>query len=44
MKFLINPNRFNHFSNLVLKPLIYLSFITLITGLVYALYLSPNDY
>ena len=44
MKFLINPNRFNQFSNLVLKPLIYLSFITLITGLVFALYLSPNDY
>ena len=44
MKFLINPNRFNQFSNLILKPLIYLSFITLITGLFFALYLSPNDY
>ena len=44
MKFLINPNRFNKFSNLVLKPLIYLSVITLITGLIFAFYLSPNDY
>ena len=44
MKFLINPNRFNKFSNLVLNPLIYLSVITLITGLIFAFYLSPNDY
>ena len=44
MKFLINPSRFNQFSNLVLKPLIYLSLITLITGLIFAFYLSPNDY
>ena len=44
MKFLINPNRFNQFSNLILKPLIYLSVITLITGLIFAFYLSPNDY
>ena len=44
MKFLINPNRFNQFSNIVLIPLIYLSVVTLITGLVFAFYLSPNDY
>ena len=44
MKFLINPNRFNQFSNIVLKPLIYLSVLTLITGLVFSFYLSPNDY
>ena len=44
MKFLINPNRFNQFSNLVLKPLIYLSIISLIIGLIFAFYLSPNDY
>ena len=44
MKFLINPNRFNKFSNLVFKPLIYLSVITLIIGLIFAFYLSPNDY
>ena len=44
MKFLINPNRFNNFSNIILKPLIYLSIISLILGLVFSLYLSPNDY
>ena len=44
MKFLINPNRFNQFSDLILKPLIYLSIISLITGLIFAFYLSPNDY
>ena len=27
MKFLINPNRFNQFSDIILKPLIYLSII-----------------
>ena len=44
MKFLINPNRFTIFANLVIKPLIYITFITLCIGLIYALYLSPNDY
>tara|TARA_B100000809_G_scaffold202048_1_gene202751 strand:+ start:1403 stop:2098 length:696 start_codon:yes stop_codon:yes gene_type:complete len=44
MKFLINPNRFNQFSNIMLTPLIILSVIALTTGLVFAFYLSPNDY
>ena len=44
MKFLINPNRFNVFSNIMLKPMIYISIITLIIGLIFALYLSPDDY
>ena len=44
MKFLINPNRFNKISNIMLVPLIILSVIALTTGLVFALYLSPNDY
>jgi len=44
MKFLINPNRFNKISNIMLTPLIILSVIALTTGLVFALYLSPNDY
>jgi len=44
MKFLVNPNRFNNFSNIILKPLIYLSFTSLILGLIFSLYLSPNDY
>tara|TARA_B110000438_G_C15804174_1_gene646521 strand:- start:574 stop:1266 length:693 start_codon:yes stop_codon:yes gene_type:complete len=44
MKFLINPNRFNKFSNLTFKPLVYLSIIFLIVGLFFSFYLSPNDY
>ena len=44
MKFLINPNRFNQFSDFILKPLIYVSIFTLIVGLIFALYLSPADY
>jgi len=44
MKFLINPNRFNQISNIMLTPLIILSVIALTAGLVFALYLSPNDY
>ena len=44
MKFLINPNRFNQISNIMLTPLIILSVIALTTGLVFAFFLSPNDY
>ncbi len=44
MKFLINPNRFIKLSDLVFKPLVFFCFITLSIGLIYALYLSPNDY
>ena len=44
MKFLINPNRFNSFSNIILKPMIYLCILFLITGLIFAFFLSPNDY
>ena len=44
MKFLINPNRFTKFSDLIFKPLIYLSSIFLIIGMVFVFYLSPDDY
>ena len=44
MKFLINPNRFTKFSDLVIKPLIFFSFFTLCIGIIFALYISPNDY
>jgi len=44
MKFLINPNRFNQFANIVLTPLIILSMIALTIGLIFAFYLSPDDY
>ena len=44
MRFLLNPRRFNKFADLILIPLLYLSTITLIVGLVFVFYLSPNDY
>ena len=44
MKFLINPNQFNKFTNIIFKPLIFLSISTLIIGLIFALSISPNDY
>ena len=44
MKFLINPNQFNKFANVIFKPLIFLATLTLMIGLIFALILSPNDY
>ena len=43
-KIFINPSKFNQFSDIIFKPLLYLSLITLTIGLYFALYLSPNDY
>ena len=44
MKFLINPNRFNKLTDIIIKPLMFLSIITLIIGLFFIFFLSPNDY
>ena len=44
MKFLINPNRFNQISSFMMTPLIIMSVISLTIGLIFAFYLSPNDY
>ena len=44
MKFLINPNKFNLLSSIIFKPLLILSLIILAVGLVFSIYLSPNDY
>ncbi len=44
MKFLINPSRFNKFGDLIFKPLVYASIFFLTIGLIFAFYLSPNDY
>jgi len=44
MKFLINPNKFNKLTDIILKPLFYLCVITMAVGLLFALYFSPNDY
>ena len=39
-KLFINPGKFINFANLVIKPLIFLSIITLVLGLIFALYIS----
>ena len=44
MKFLINPNRFIKFTEIIFKPLIFLSLAFLLVGLVFTFFLSPNDY
>ena len=44
MNFLINPHKFNKFTDYIIKPISYISIITLATGLFFAIYLSPNDY
>jgi len=44
MKFLINPNKFNQLTDIIIKPVFYLSIITLAVGLIFAFLLSPNDY
>ncbi len=42
-KFLVNPSRFNKFTDLIYKPLVFVTFLVLILGLV-LVYFSPLDY
>ena len=42
-KFLINPSRFNKFANIIFKPLIVITLLFIIVGLI-LVYLSPLDY
>ena len=42
-KFLINPSRFNKFANIIFKPLVVITSLLLIVGLI-LVYLSPLDY
>ena len=44
MRFLINSKEFNVISDILFKPLIILSLIFLILGLIFAFFLSPEDY
>jgi len=44
MRFLINSKKFIVVSNILFKPLIILSIIFLSLGLVFAFFLSPDDY
>ena len=41
--FLINPNKFNKFTDIIFKPLAAITLLTLIAGL-FLVYLSPLDY
>ena len=44
IRVLINPSKFNHFSDIIIKPLFFLSFLSLILGLIIVFFLSPEDY
>ena len=43
LKFLINPSKFNKFVDIIFKPLLIITFLFLIFGLV-LVYISPLDY
>ncbi len=44
MRFLINSKRFNVFADIIFKPVLVLSIVLLIVGLIFAFFLSPDDY
>ncbi len=44
MLFLINPNKFNKVADNLFKPILILSIILFSLGLLFSLYLSPDDY
>ncbi len=44
MRFLINSKRFNVAADILFKPFVALSFLFLFIGLVFAFFLSPDDY
>ena len=44
MKFLINPNKFNKVADNFFKPILVLSIMFFALGLLFAFYLSPDDY
>ncbi len=44
MKFLFNPSKFNEIADYIFKPILILSIVLFALGLLFALYLSPDDY
>ena len=44
MKFLVNPSKFNKFADYVFIPVLISSIILFSIGLIFAFYLSPEDY
>ena len=43
-KIFINPGKFINFADLIVKPLMFICAISLLLGLIFALYVSPDDY
>ena len=44
MKFLVNPSKFNEMADYLFRPLLILSIILFVIGLLFSFYLSPDDY
>ena len=44
IKIFINPGEFSRFADIIFKPLLIVSILALFFGLIFALYLSPDDY
>ncbi len=44
MKFLVNPSKFNEIADYIFKPVLILSMLLFVLGLLFSFYLSPNDY
>ena len=44
IKMFVNPRKFNRISDIIFKPLLFISVATLILGLIFAFFLSPEDY
>ena len=44
MKFLVNPSKFNEIGDYIFEPILILSIVLFSLGLLFAFYLSPDDY
>ena len=43
-KIFINPSQFNKFADIIFKPLLLISVLSLVIGLVFVFFISPDDY
>ena len=44
LKIFINPGQFNDFAETINRPLLILSILTLLIGLIIVFFISPDDY
>ena len=44
MKFFVNPSKFNKVADYLFKPILVLSIVLFSLGLIFSIYLSPEDY